>query len=91
MNLKINEEALKWYKDELDLKEGDQVRFFVRYGGCSNVQKGFSLGVSKDEPQQIGVSAEKTALRFSLKKAMYGISTAMICLSPITNLRKSLF
>ncbi|MCY8539986.1 hypothetical protein MOD23_22060, partial [Bacillus haynesii] len=32
MNLKINEKALKWYKDELDLKEGDQVRFFVRYG-----------------------------------------------------------
>lgn len=52
MNLHINEEALKWYKDELDLKKGDQVRFFVRYGGCGNVQKGFSLGVSKDEPQR---------------------------------------
>lgn len=47
MNLKINEEALKWYKNELDLKEGDQVRFFVRYGGCSNVQKASPLGSQK--------------------------------------------
>lgn len=39
VNLKINEEALKWYKNELDLKEGDQVRFFVRYGGCEECSK----------------------------------------------------
>lgn len=69
VNLKINEKALKWYKDELDLKEGDQVRFFVRYGGCSNVQKGFSLGVSKDEPQQIGVSAEKDGITFFVEES----------------------
>lgn len=41
MNMTINEDALNWYKEELDLESGDQVRFFVRYGGCSNVQKGF--------------------------------------------------
>ncbi|MEC2176775.1 HesB/YadR/YfhF family protein, partial [Bacillus amyloliquefaciens] len=44
MNMKVNKDALDWYKEELELETGDQVRFFVRYGGCSNVQKGFSLG-----------------------------------------------
>ncbi len=29
VNLKINEEGVKWYKKEVDLKEGDEVRLFV--------------------------------------------------------------
>lgn len=60
---------LNGIRTSLDLKEGDQVRFFVRYGGCSNVQKGFSLGVSKDEPQQIGVSAEKDGITFFVEES----------------------
>lgn len=34
MNMKVNKDALDWYKEELELETGDQVRFFVRYGGC---------------------------------------------------------
>jgi uncharacterized protein YneR len=40
----VDEKAASWYIDELQLEKGDSVQFFVRYGGCSNVQKGFSLG-----------------------------------------------
>lgn len=41
MNMTINEDALNWYKEELDLESGDQVRFFVRYGGHKERSKGF--------------------------------------------------
>lgn len=37
MNIIINEDVLNWYKEEFDLESGDQVCFFVCYGGCSNV------------------------------------------------------
>ncbi|MCK7606230.1 HesB/YadR/YfhF family protein [Geobacillus stearothermophilus] len=50
MNIIITKKAFDWYKRELELKPGDAIRFFARYGGCSTVQKGFSLGMTKDEP-----------------------------------------
>lgn len=68
MNVKIDETALNWYKDELELNEGDHVKFFVRYGGCSAVQQGFSLGVSKDEPEQIGVSTIIDGITFFIEE-----------------------
>lgn len=56
MNIIVSKEAANWYQNEIGLKEGDFVRFFVRYGGCSTVQKGFSLGVENESP--IGVGAQ---------------------------------
>jgi uncharacterized protein YneR len=56
MNIRMNEDAAKWYMNEMFLKKGDFVRFFVRYGGCSTVQSGFSLGVEKENPVNAGVS-----------------------------------
>ncbi|WP_445614154.1 HesB/YadR/YfhF family protein [Geobacillus sp. YF-1] len=50
MNIVITKKAFDWYKRELGLKPGDAIRFFARYGGCGTVQKGFSLGMAKDEP-----------------------------------------
>ncbi|AGT31895.1 HesB/YadR/YfhF family protein [Geobacillus genomosp. 3] len=50
MNIIVTKKAFDWYKRELGLKPGDAIRFFARYGGCSTVQKGFSLGMVKDEP-----------------------------------------
>lgn len=68
MDVKIDANALNWYKDELDLQNGDYVRFFVRYGGCSAVQQGFSLGVAKDRPQHIGVSTEVEGITFFIEE-----------------------
>jgi uncharacterized protein YneR len=68
MNISITEEAANWYKNELNLKEGDFLRFFVRYGGCSNVQKGFSLGVSNDTPVNPGVKVEQSGIQFFIEE-----------------------
>lgn len=41
MNMTVNEDALNWYKEELDLQNGDQVRFFVRYMAAATFKKVF--------------------------------------------------
>ncbi|MBD1379349.1 HesB/YadR/YfhF family protein [Metabacillus arenae] len=64
MKITISEKAFNWYKDELSLNSDDNVRFFVRYGGCSTVQKGFSLGVAKDEPEEIGSDVNLNGIKF---------------------------
>ncbi|MFF2878183.1 HesB/YadR/YfhF family protein [Gottfriedia sp. NPDC057991] len=56
MKITISEDALKWFKDEMNVKEGDTIRFFARYGGNSTIHKGYSLGVTKEQPVDIGES-----------------------------------
>jgi uncharacterized protein YneR len=60
----VDEKAASWYIDELQLQKGDTVQFFVRYGGCSNVQKGFSLGVAKQSPEDVGSSVDSKGITF---------------------------
>lgn len=68
MKMSISQDAAKWYKDEMQLKDGDFLRFFARYGGCGNVQKGFSLGVAKDEPVEIGVETSCLGVTFFVEE-----------------------
>lgn len=68
MKIEISSEAAAWYKEELNLKSGDFVQFFVRYGGCSTVQKGFSLGIANAEPMDIGVKTEKDGITFYIEE-----------------------
>jgi len=56
MKITISEDALKWFQDEMNVKEGDTIRFFARYGGNSTIHKGYSLGVTKEQPVEIGES-----------------------------------
>lgn len=60
MKIHVTSDAANWYKEELGLIDGDNIRFYVRYGGCSSVQKGFSLGISKENPENelAGVDVE---------------------------------
>lgn len=68
MKITINDQAAAWYENEMDLSPGGYLRFFVRYGGFSTVQKGFSLGVSKDEPDHIGASSEKNGVTYYIEE-----------------------
>ncbi|PLT29346.1 HesB/YadR/YfhF family protein [Peribacillus deserti] len=69
MQIKISDEAAKWYSEEMELKEGDFVRFLARYGGCSTVQSGFSLGISLEGPVNLGVSAVKNGITFFVEES----------------------
>lgn len=65
MELTISDEAASWYQSEMDLTEGNFVRFFARYGGASPIQQGFSLGVSNEEPDaEVGSSVKKNGITY---------------------------
>lgn len=68
MNLTISNQAASWYKDELHLKDGDFVRFYVRYGGFSSFQTGFSLGVANDKPVHAGIKSEAAGVTFFIEE-----------------------
>lgn len=68
MKMNVTKEAAKWYKEEFNLTAGDTIRFFARYGGCSNVQKGFSLGVAKDQPIDIGTTTSQEGITFFIEE-----------------------
>ncbi|TXC91772.1 hypothetical protein FS935_05135 [Metabacillus litoralis] len=68
MKMVVEDNAASWYINELQLEKGDMVQFFVRYGGCSNVQKGFSLGVVKQTPEDIGASFDSKGITFFVEK-----------------------
>lgn len=67
MEIKISDEAFKWFHDEMEVVDGESVRFFVRYGG-SGLQPGFSLGVTKDQPHEAAVELEKDQVRYFIEQ-----------------------
>ncbi|MDF0727994.1 HesB/YadR/YfhF family protein [Cytobacillus sp. S13-E01] len=68
MQFTISDKAAKWYKSELNLSDGNEVRFYVRYGGYSPIQSGFSLGVSIDEPETPAIQAEEEGITFFVEE-----------------------
>ncbi|KPV45734.1 HesB/YadR/YfhF family protein [Alicyclobacillus ferrooxydans] len=58
MRIECDSKALQWFKSELGVNSGDAIRFFVKYGGESVVQPGFSLGISLEPPKNVVAAAE---------------------------------
>ncbi|RXT08061.1 HesB/YadR/YfhF family protein [Ammoniphilus sp. CFH 90114] len=52
MKITVTDRAMEWFKDEMNAGPGDYIRFYTRYGGCSTVQAGYSLGVVKEAPNR---------------------------------------
>ena len=69
MEIVISASALKWFKDEVELKEGDMVKFFPKVYGNSPVQEGFSLGFTVDNtPIDVIVKVEVEGLLFYIEE-----------------------
>jgi uncharacterized protein YneR len=68
VKISVKKTAIDWFKNELGATEGSSCRFFVRYGGCSTVQSGFSLGVSLEAPDVIGTSVNEEGIQFFIEK-----------------------
>ena len=58
LKIVLSDEALHWFKEEMEAVPGDAIRFFARYGGASPLHTGFSLGVTKEEPDEVAVKTE---------------------------------
>ncbi|MFP5114450.1 HesB/YadR/YfhF family protein [Bacillaceae bacterium C204] len=69
MEIVISTSALKWFKDEVELKNGDKVKFYPKVYGNSPVQEGFSLGFTVDNyPIDIIVKVEAEGLLFYIEE-----------------------
>lgn len=68
MALKVEQPAAHWYKSEMELKQGDHVRIYVRLGGCGSVHPGLSLGVMQDMPRDIGAQDEVDGIHFYIEQ-----------------------
>ncbi|MBY7143564.1 hypothetical protein KFZ56_19330 [Virgibacillus sp. NKC19-3] len=68
MKLQMSKEVAKWYKQELDITDNSKLRFYVRYGGMGGNIPGFSLGIMKDEPEDVHTSIEVENITFFIEK-----------------------
>lgn len=68
MKIVITDEAMAWFKEEMDVEQGDAIRFYARYGGSSKFHEGFSLGMNREEPHEIGVEVAVEGVRFYIEK-----------------------
>lgn len=51
MKLHVTPQAVRWFMDEMDLKSGDAIRFYIQlYGSTSTNNHNFSLGIMRDDP-----------------------------------------
>jgi uncharacterized protein YneR len=68
MEITVSNSAIKWFKDEVELKNGDKVKFYAKIYGSSPVQESFSLGFTVDnEPIDMTVHTEVEGLTFFIE------------------------
>ncbi len=67
MKIVISEEAAKWFKEDMEVVHGESVRFFARYGGSSPLHEGFSLGVTKEDPDEVAVETALNGVRYYIE------------------------
>ncbi len=69
MDIVISKSALQWFKNEVELKAGDKVKFYPKVYGNSPVQEGFSLGFTVDnEPIDIITKFEAEGMWFYIEE-----------------------
>ena len=68
MEFTVTQPAAQWYKRELELEDGDYVRFFARYGGYSDIHRGFSLAISMEKPNDPAFQTESAGITFYVEK-----------------------
>jgi uncharacterized protein YneR len=66
--IQVAREAAEWYKKELELTEGQAVRFFARYSAGGHIHPGFSLGIDTQEPEHPGLSTTVEGIRFYMEE-----------------------
>ncbi|MDV6377079.1 HesB/YadR/YfhF family protein [Sporosarcina sp. GW1-11] len=64
MNIKVSEKAIHWFQDEMETASGDYVKFFARYGGSSPLHEGFSIGITKEIPDEIAAETVIDGVHF---------------------------
>lgn len=69
MEIKLSNEAINWFKEEMEVENGDFIRFYARYGGSSPFHEGFSLGMNREQPHEIGIETIVENIHFYIEKS----------------------
>lgn len=69
MEIKLSTNAMNWFKEEMEVENGDYIRFYARYGGSSPFHEGFSLGMTREQPHEIGSEAVLEDVHFFIEKS----------------------
>ncbi|TCI25773.1 adhesin [Exiguobacterium sp. SH5S4] len=64
MKINVTEEALQFFKDEMEVEAGQTVRLFAKYGGSTDLTHGFSVGVITEEIDNAAVETKADGIRF---------------------------
>ncbi len=64
----MTDTAFKWFKDEMDVENGDSIKFFARYGGASPLHEAFSLGVMKEKPDLVSTETIISEIQFYVEQ-----------------------
>ncbi|GIQ67754.1 hypothetical protein DUZ99_11810 [Xylanibacillus composti] len=66
MNLHVTPEAALFYKEEMDLQEGDHLCLYVKLYGSSSAHPNFSIGVTKGDCGESSLSTTVEGITFYL-------------------------
>lgn len=69
MKISVSSKAIAWFKEEIQLSEGQGIRFFGKVYGKTQVHDGFSVGMSVDTPDQPVVEETIDGLLFFIDEA----------------------
>lgn len=69
MEIKLSKEAIEWFQKEMEVENGDYIRFYARYGGSSPFHEGFSLGMNREQPHEMGIETVIHDIHFYIEKA----------------------
>lgn len=66
MKLQVTPQAAKWFADEMDLEQGEAIRFYIQlYGSSGTEHHNYSLGIMRDTPSEDAtVSTEVGGIMF---------------------------
>lgn len=67
LKIVLSDEAITWFKEEMSVVSGDAIRFYAKYGGSSPLHDGFSLGVTKQQPDEAVVETTHDGVLFYIE------------------------
>lgn len=68
MKIIVTDDAIQWFKDEMDLQPGEHIRFFARYGGSNPFHEGYSIGMNTDTPIHAIVTTNVGGFNFFIEE-----------------------
>lgn len=69
MKLTITSKAQTWFKQELELAEGQGIKFYGKVYGKTQVHDGFSVGMAVDTPESPLIEETVNGMLFFVEEA----------------------